>query len=168
MDNAFDDTAYDTVFDTSFGHEGGMPQDREARLAARRAFVEMKLLFLRATAPLEDRKGEWLRLQVRRANDPIDLWILRGPVLRALSAPRPGLGRPAPQGGSSCPAEPDQLDRLADRHLRALRAELYRSLDSIFPEAFGFEPGATLPPTMPAPWEALAGEARHPGSSYIR
>ncbi|MFZ5551164.1 MAG: hypothetical protein ACOZJX_20885 [Pseudomonadota bacterium] len=142
MDNAFDDTAYDTVFDTSFGHEGGTPQDREARLAARRAFVEMKLLFLRATAPLEDRKGEWLRLQVRRANDPIDLWILRGPVLRALSHD--------------------------DRRHRALRAELYRNLDSIFPEAFGFEPGATLPPTMPAPWEALAGEPRHAGGSYIR
>jgi hypothetical protein len=142
MDNAFDDTAYDTVFDTSFGHEGGLPQDRQARLAARRAFVEMKLLFLRATASLEDRKGEWLRLQVRRANDPIDLWILRGPVLRALS--------------------------LDDRRHRGLRAELYRSLDSIFPEAFGFEPGASLPPTMPAPWEALAGEPRSPGGSYIR
>jgi hypothetical protein len=116
MDNAFDDTAYDTVFDTSFGHEGGLPQDRQARLAARRAFVEMKLLFLRATASLEDRKGEWLD----------------------------------------------------DRRHRGLRAELYRSLDSIFPEAFGFEPGASLPPTMPAPWEALAGEPRSPGGSYIR
>jgi hypothetical protein len=142
MDNAFDDTAYDTVFDSAFGHEGGLPQDRHARLAARRAFVEMKLLFLRATASLEDRKGEWLRLQVRRANDPIDLWILRGPVLRALSQD--------------------------DRRHRGLRAELYRSLDSIFPEAFGFDPGASLPPTMPAPWEALAGEPRGPGGSYIR
>jgi hypothetical protein len=148
MNHAFDDTAFDTVFDTQPGH--GLPQDREARLAARRAFVDMKLLFLRATAPLEDRKGQWLRLQVRQANDPMDLWLLRGPVLRALSAPRPGLGRPSPQD---------------DRHLRALRAELYRSLDSIFPEAFGFEPGASLPSTMPAPWEALASEPRH---SYIR
>jgi hypothetical protein len=138
MDHAFDDTAYDTVFDAGLGHVG-LPQAREARLAARRAFVDMKLLFLRATAPLEDRKGQWLRLQVRRANDPIDLWLLRGPVLRALSHDAQG-------------------------H-RALRAELYRSLDSIFPEAFGFDPGATLPPTMPAPWEALAGEPRH---SYIR
>lgn len=139
MAHDFDDTAFDTVIDTGFGH-GGMPQDRAARLAARRAFVDMKLLFLRATAPLEDRKGEWLRHQVRLANDPMDLWLLRGPVLRALS-----------------------LD--AQRH-RGLRAELYRSLDSIFPEAFGFDPGASLPPTMPGPWEALAGDGRT--GSYIR
>lgn len=131
----FEDTVYDTQFNLS-----GMPQDRETRLAARRAFVEMKLLFLRATGPLEDRKGEWLRHQVRQATDPIDLWLLRGPVLRALSND--------------------------DLRNRGLRAELYRSLDSIFPEAFGFDPGATLPPTMPAPWEAMASEPRAGG--YIR
>ena len=131
----FEDTAYDTQFNLS-----GMPQDRQTRMAARRAFVEMKLLFLRATGPLEDRKGEWLRHQVRQATDPIDLWLLRGPVLRALS--------------------------LDDQRHRGLRAELYRTLDSIFPEAFGFDPGATLPPTMPAPWEAMASEPRAGG--YIR
>jgi hypothetical protein len=136
----FDDTAFETAFCESGAGGSGMPQDRAARFAARRAFVEMKLLFLRATAPLEDRKGEWLRHQVRQANDPLDLWLLRGPVLRALSQD--------------------------DRRHRALRAELYRSLDSIFPEAFGFEPGATLPPTMPVPWEALATPG-HPGG-YIR
>jgi hypothetical protein len=136
----FDDTAFETVFSDSGAGFGGMPQDRAARLAARRAFVEMKLLFVRATAPLEDRKGEWLRHQVRQANDPLDLWLLRGPVLRALSQD--------------------------DRRHRALRAELYRSLDSIFPEAFGFEPGASLPPTMPVPWEAFATPG-HPGG-YIR
>ena len=136
----FDDTAFETVFSASDAGCSGMPQDRAARLAARRAFVEMKLLFVRATAPLEDRKGEWLRHQVRQASDPLDLWLLRGPVLRALSHD--------------------------DRRHRALRAELYRSLDSIFPEAFGFEPGASLPPTMPVPWEALATPG-HPGG-YIR
>jgi hypothetical protein len=136
----FDDTAFETAFCESGAGGAGMPQDRAARFAARRAFVEMKLLFLRATAPLEDRKGEWLRHQVRQANDPLDLWLLRGPVLRSLSQD--------------------------DRRHRALRAELYRSLDSIFPEAFGFEPGATLPPTMPVPWEALATPG-HPGG-YIR
>jgi len=139
MAHDFDDTAYDTVIDNGFGH-GGMPQDRAARLAARRAFVDMKLLFQRATAPLEDRKGEWLRQQVRLANDPMDLWLLHGPVLRALS--------------------------LDDQRHRGIRAELYRSLDSIFPEAFGFDPGASPQATMPAPWEAMAGEGR-PGS-YIR
>jgi hypothetical protein len=136
----FDDTAFETAFCESGPGGVGMPQDRAARLAARRAFVEMKLLFLRATAPLEDRKGEWLRHQVRQASEPLDLWLLRGPVLRALS--------------------------LDDRRHRSLRAELYRSLDSIFPEAFGFEHGATLPPTLPMPWEALATPG-HPGG-YIR
>lgn len=139
MAHDFDDTVYDTVFDTSAGH-AGLPQDRAARVAARRAFVEMKLLFLRATASLEDRKGEWLRHQVRLASEPMDLWLLRGPVLRALS--------------------------LDDQRHRGLRAELYRSLDSIFPEAFGFDPGASLPPTMPAPWEAMAGVDRRHG--YLR
>lgn len=140
MEHDFDDTAYDTVIDGAGFGPAGMPQDRAARLAARRAFVEMKLLFLRATAPLEDRKGEWLRGQVRQATDPMDLWLLRGPVLQALS--------------------------YDDRRHRSLRAELYRSLDSIFPEAFGFDPGASLPPTLPASWEGMAGDGR-PGS-YIR
>lgn len=135
MNHDFDDTAYDTVFDAH--QSAGLPQDRAARLAARRAFVEMKLLFLRATEMLEDRKGVWLRQQVRQANDPIDLWLLRGPVLRVLSQD--------------------------DRHHRNLRAEMYRSLDNIFPEAFGFDPGATLPPTIPAPWEAMANEPRASG-----
>jgi hypothetical protein len=139
MAHDFDDTAYDTVFDTSAGH-AGLPQDRAARVAARRAFVEMKQLFLRATAPLEDRKGEWLRHQVRLASEPMDLWLLRGPVLRALS--------------------------VDDQRHRSLRAEFYRSLDSLFPEAFGFDAGASLPPTMPAPWEAMAGgDGRH---GYLR
>jgi hypothetical protein len=135
----FDDTAFDTVIGDHFA-EGGLPQDRQARIAARRAFVDLKLLFLRATAQLEDRKGQWLQNQVRLASDPLDLWLLRGPVLRVLSQD--------------------------ERHHRALRAELYRSLDNIFPEAFGFEPGASLPPTMPAPWEAMAGGDASRG--YIR
>lgn len=139
MPQDFDDTAFDTVFDESIA-PSGMPQDRAARVAARRAFVEMKLLYLRATASLEDRKGEWLRHQVRQATDPLDLWLLRGPVLRALS--------------------------VDDQRHRSLRAELYRSLDSIFPEAFGFEPGSSLPPTLPLPWEAMAGDGRP--VSYIR
>jgi hypothetical protein len=130
MNHDFDDTAFETVIGSDFGSLG-MPQDRQARMAARRAFVGLKLLFLRATEQLEDRKGQWLQSQVRLANEPLDLWLLRGPVLRVLS-------------------------QNASEH-RALRAELYRSLDSVFPEAFGFDPGATLPPTMPAPWEAMAG-----------
>lgn len=133
------DSFPDTAFDSSLMPDvagAGLPHDRASRMAARRAFVQMKLLFLRATGVLEDRKGQWLRHQVRVANDPLDLWLLRGPVLRALG-------------------EADE---------RHLRSELYRGLDQIFPQAFGFDDGSTLPPTIPAPWEAMAGSS----PSYIR
>ncbi|TDM06683.1 MAG: hypothetical protein C4K60_19495 [Ideonella sp. MAG2] len=89
-------------------------------MAARQAFVAMKRLFMSAVAPLSDGKGEWLRQQVRLANEPIDLWVLRGPVIAAL--------------------------RVDERGTRALRAELYRGLDTIFPEAFGLDGPVTLPP----------------------
>ena len=38
----------------------GLPQDRLARLAARRAFVELKQDFMVATAGLPGMRGEWL------------------------------------------------------------------------------------------------------------
>lgn len=104
----------------------GLPQDRAARIAARRAFVAMKQLFMRAVETLTDRKGQWLRHQVRLADDPIDLWLLRGPVLSAL--------------------------RRDDRVSRNLRAELYRGLDTTFPDAFGLNEGISLP-ALPEPWE---------------
>ena len=107
--------------------DSGLPGDRSARIAARRAFVEMKQLFLFAAENVEDRKGAWLRSQVRQANDPIDLWLLRGPLLASLrSGDEPGT--------------------------RHLRAELYRRLDSTFPETFGVGEGATLP-SLPEAWE---------------
>ena len=99
--------AGDSVFPT----DAGMPADRHARIAARRAFVGMKQLFGRAVENLEHRKGAWLRAQVRAAEDPIDLWLLRGPLLAAL-----------------------REDEVATRKLRA---ELYKSLDNTFPAAFG-------------------------------
>lgn len=83
----------------------GLPADRAARLAARRLFVEMKQVFLRAVTPLRDRKGDWLRLQVRQSQEPLDLWLLRGPVLSAL--------------------------RGDDARSLGMRAELYRSLDQL-------------------------------------
>ncbi|HEX7689746.1 MAG TPA: hypothetical protein VF453_18720 [Burkholderiaceae bacterium] len=91
------------------GH-AGLPADRTARIAARHAFVGMKRLFLRAVENLEHRKGAWLRAQVRAAEDPVDLWLLRGPLLAALR-------------------EDDREDT------RKLRAELYRTLDTTFPAA---------------------------------
>ncbi len=64
----------------------GLPHDRMSRLAARRAFVELKHVFTAAIEPLPGRQGDWLRLQVRAAEEPVDLWLLRAPVMQALSA----------------------------------------------------------------------------------
>jgi hypothetical protein len=109
----------------------GLPADRLARIAARRAFVDMKLLFMRAVRDLQDRKGDWLRDKVRLATDPLDLWLLRGPVLAAL-----------------------QRD---DFPTRGLRAELYRGLDQIFPDAFGIHPQTSG--FLPELWEFGASPA---------
>ena len=89
----------------------GIPDPRSARIETRRAFVEMKHLFMRAVENLEHRKGAWLRAQVRAAEDPIDLWLLRGPLLATL--------------------------REDDVATRTMRAALYRTLDRTFPETFG-------------------------------
>ncbi len=89
----------------------GLPETRSARIESRRAFVEMKQLFMRAVENLEHRKGAWLRSQVRGAEDPIDLWLLRGPLLATL--------------------------REDDIATRTMRAALYRTLDRTFPETFG-------------------------------
>jgi hypothetical protein len=62
----------------------GMPQDRLARLAARRAFVDLKHDFMVATAGLPGAQGAWLRETVRRAEDPYRLWLLRHSVFAAL------------------------------------------------------------------------------------
>jgi hypothetical protein len=84
----------------------GMPGDRLARLAARRAFVSLKLTFLHA---LHDAPGtEWLRTQVQYAEEPVDLWLLRAPVFEALAG-----------------TEEDHRRR---------RQLLRRELDSIFPD----------------------------------
>ncbi|HEY9028185.1 MAG TPA: hypothetical protein VIP05_28080 [Burkholderiaceae bacterium] len=94
-----------------FPASAALPETRAGRMESRRAFVEMKQLFLRAVENLAHRKGAWLRAQVRAAEDPVDLWLLRGPLLSAL--------------------------REDDIATRTMRAALYRSLDRGFPEAFG-------------------------------
>ena len=94
-----------------FEDQTGLPATRSARIESRRAFVEMKQLFMHAVQNLEHRKGAWLRAQVRGAEDPIDLWLLRGPLLATL--------------------------REDDVATRTMRAALYRTLDRTFPEAFG-------------------------------
>jgi hypothetical protein len=84
----------------------GLPGDRGARLAARRAFVDLKLTFIQA---LQGASGvDWLAAQVRAAEEPVDLWLLRAPVFSALSG-----------------ADPERRHR---------RQQLRRSLDSVFPD----------------------------------
>jgi hypothetical protein len=84
----------------------GLPGDRGARFAARQAFVTLKLSYLQALEPMAD--AEWLRVQVRAAEEPVDLWLLRAPVFAAL-------------GGM-------------DAGQRTRRQMLRRSLDSVFPD----------------------------------
>ena len=86
----------------------GLPQDRHARIAARRSFVEMKQRFIAAVHSLDGLRGDWLRHQVRHAHEPIDLWLLRGTVFAALG--------------------------LRDETTRRTRDELHRVLDSVFPD----------------------------------
>lgn len=88
-------------------HGHGMPDDRLARMAARRAFVEMKQVFMRAAADVEGTVGERLQRRVRAANEPVELWRLRAVLLASLPA----------------------------RHERTLihRIELHRQMDSLFP-----------------------------------
>jgi hypothetical protein len=97
--------------DSVFPDAVDLADARCARIESRRAFVEMKQLFMRAVENLAHRKGAWLRAQVRGAEDPIDLWLLRGPLLATL--------------------------REDDVATRTMRAALYRTLDRTFPEAFG-------------------------------
>lgn len=87
----------------------GLPQDRHARIAARRTFVEMKQRFIAAVHSLDGLRGHWLRHQVRHAQQPVDLWLLRGAVFAALG--------------------------LRDETTRRTRAELHRALDSVFPDS---------------------------------
>ena len=84
----------------------GMPNDRHARIAARKAFVSLKLTFLEALEHVP--QAEWLRVQVVAAEEPVDLWLLRAPVFAAIA----GVG--------------------ADQRTR--RQMLRRGLDSMFPD----------------------------------
>ena len=86
----------------------GLPGDRMARLAARKAFVELKLSFIDAVTMLAGRDGDWLRQQVRHAEEPVDLWLLRAPVFAALAG--------------------------QDSERRSRRQMLRRGLDSVFPD----------------------------------
>ena len=94
--------------------EPGLPQDRHARIAARRSFVGLKQQFMVAVDSLDGMRGDWLRHQVRQAHEPADLWMLRGAVFAALDA----------QGD----------------HSRRTRHDLDRVLDSAFPDSGELQP----------------------------
>ncbi len=86
----------------------GLPQDRHARIAARRSFVALKQRFMAAVGSLDGMRADWLRHQVRQVQEPADLWLLRGAVFAALG--------------------------LRDETTRRTRDELQRVLDSVFPD----------------------------------
>jgi hypothetical protein len=119
----FDNDVSDSEFEPS---DFGLPADRAARLAARRGFVEMKQVFLKAVAPIKGRKGDWLRQQVRQAHEPLDLWLLRGPVLSVL--------------------------RHDDAGSRGLRADLYRSLDALIDQVRSRSTTSIRPGARQQPW----------------
>lgn len=105
----------DQVSPRHFSPGAGLPGDRGAHLAARRAFVDLKLTFLHA---LDGTRGvEWLCNQVRAAEEPVDLWLLRAPVLAALAG-----------------VQPEQRQR---------RQQLRRGLDTVFPD---LEPASAFAP----------------------
>lgn len=84
----------------------GLPGDRLAHAAARRAFVDLKLTFMHALADVPG--VDWLKTQVRAAEEPVDLWLLRAPAFAALAG--------------------------TDARARQRRQQLRRGLDSVFPD----------------------------------
>jgi hypothetical protein len=100
--------ALDAALNQAASQSFGLPDERLARVAARRAFVEMKHAFMRAAADIDGTVGEMLQRKVRSASEAVDLWRLRAIVLASL----------------------------AEQHERTPlhRLELHRQLDSVFPE----------------------------------
>jgi hypothetical protein len=86
---------------------GGRADDKPGRIAARRNFVHVKRCFMAVMEHVDGRRGQWLKHQVRHANEAIDLWLLRGAVFDALASRGPGALQ--------------------------LRTELQRALESVMP-----------------------------------
>ena len=63
----------------------GLPEDQLSRIAARRAFVEMKASFISAASDVEGAIGALLQRQVRCADDAAQLGRLRVALLDALT-----------------------------------------------------------------------------------
>lgn len=85
----------------------GLPADRRANYAAREAFSDLKRTYQHV---LQGTTGsDWLRQEVERAEDPMDLWELRASAFAML----------------------DGVD--ADK--RSRRQLLHRGLDRLFPDS---------------------------------
>ncbi|MFO1285910.1 MAG: hypothetical protein U1F25_17865 [Rubrivivax sp.] len=70
-------------------YTAGMPGDRLAAIAARRAFVSLKLTFTDAAAAL-DGCAERIGCASRcAAEEPVDLWLLRAPLFSQLAGNAP-------------------------------------------------------------------------------
>jgi len=67
----------------------GLPQDRLAQIAARRAFVDLKRLYIDAVRTLNTPIGQWLAQRLVRASDAAELWSLHPQVDAALASRGP-------------------------------------------------------------------------------
>jgi hypothetical protein len=70
---------------------GGLPADRGTLAAAQRAFAQLKLSCMAALAHVPTERHPWLHREVHRAEEPLDLWMLRAPLLAALLGSKPEL-----------------------------------------------------------------------------
>jgi hypothetical protein len=64
----------------------GLQQERLARIATRRAFVEMKQSYMNAASDIASVTGDLLQYKVRKASEPWELWSLRAVILASLTA----------------------------------------------------------------------------------
>jgi hypothetical protein len=71
----------------------GLPIDRAALAAAQRTFAQLKLSCMAALAHVPVERHRWLHREVHRAEEPLDLWMLRAPLLAALQGPQAELKR---------------------------------------------------------------------------
>lgn len=65
---------------------GVSSQERLARIAARRAFVEMKQAYMNAASDIASATAALLQHKVRRTSEPWELWSLRAVILASLPA----------------------------------------------------------------------------------
>jgi len=62
----------------------GLQQERLARIAARRAFVQMKQAYMNAASDIANATGDMLQHRIRKASEPWELWSVRAVLLASL------------------------------------------------------------------------------------